>query len=314
MTESQLFVMDPLPEIDPTHDTTYVIMREVESRGHDLWVCQSGDLEVRSDSTSVRAKRVTVEVDGEEYFEEIEVDDRDPEAFDVVWMREDPPFDLSYLHATYLLDHVPVPVVNDPAGLRNANEKIFSLEFPEHVPPTWVGSRPEAARSFLEEVGGKGVAKTLEGFGGEQVYRLGLDDPNHRALLRQLTEGGRRPVLIQKYLPEVLEEGDRRIIVLGGEPIGGLTRYPAEGDFRSNIHSGGRAGESDVRPVEREICESLKPELLDRGLHLVGLDLIGDRITEINVTSPTCVQEINREAGERLEADIVDYVHSTVLA
>lgn len=313
MTGSQLFVMDPLPKIDPDHDTTYVIMDEVESRDSEVWVCQSRDLEVRSDSAAVRAQRVTVQVDGDDHFEVLEERTLNPEHVDLVWMREDPPFDLSFLHSTYLLDQLETPVVNDPEGLRNANEKMFALEFPEHLPSTWVGSRLEAARSFLKEVGGVAVAKTLEGFGGEQVYRLSLDDPNHRALLRQLTGGGQRPVLIQEYLPDVIQEGDRRIIVLGGEPIGGLTRYPAKGDFRSNIHSGGSAGEAEVRPVEREICETLKPELLNRGLHLVGLDLIGDRITEINVTSPTCVQEINSETGERLQEEIVDYVEVELL-
>jgi glutathione synthase len=299
--------MDPLPSVDPTHDTTYVIMEETESRGHEVWVCQSRDLVVGNDSARVRAKRVTLEVNGDDHYEYLEESRRDLAEFDLVWMREDPPFDLNYLHATYLLDQVPVPVLNDPAGLRNANEKMFALNFPDHLPATWVGSRIDNAEQFLESVGGDGVVKTLEGFGGEQVFRVKLEAPNSRGLLRMLTEGEDTPVMIQEFLPEVLEQGDRRIIVLGGKPIGGLTRYPTGGDFRSNIHSGGRAGESDVRPVEESICGDLKPELLDRGLHLVGLDLIGDRITEINVTSPTCVQEINREAGEALEEEIVDY-------
>ncbi len=310
MTKSHLFVMDPLEEVDPNHDTTYVIMREFESRGGEVWVCQSRDLFLRTDAFHVNAKKVSVKVNGSNHYEVLRKKRLDLNDFQLVWMREDPPFDLHYLHSTYLLEHAPVRVINSPEGIRNSNEKMLSLEVPGHLPPTWVGTDRDEAQTFLKEVGGEAVAKTLEGFGGEQVFRLSLEDPNRNVLLRQLTENGQRPIMLQKFLPEVTEKGDRRVIVVGGEPIGGLTRYPAEGDFRSNIHSGGRAGECEVKQREREICGDLKPLLLERGLHLVGLDLIGDRITEINVTSPTCVQEINQETGETLESRILDYVES----
>jgi glutathione synthase len=302
--------MDPLEDIDPDHDTTYVIMEEVESRGKDVWVCQSNDLYFESNSLSVQANNVTLQVEEEGYFEFLSRNSLDVSNFDVVWMREDPPFDLRYLHSTYLLERASVQVVNSPQGIRDSNEKLLSLEFPEHIPETWIGSSIEAADEFIRGVGGEVVAKSLEGFGGEQVFRLGVEDPNRRVLFNQLTHNGERPILLQKFLPEVKEKGDRRVIVVGGEPIGGLTRYPADDDFRSNIHSGGRVGESGLMEYDHDICEDLKPELLERGLYFVGLDLIGKKITEINVTSPTCVQEINQKTGQSLQTEIVDYVQT----
>lgn len=309
MTDSQLFVMDPLADILPDHDTTYVIMREVEARDCEVWWARSVDICWDDGSLFVAAQRVKVRVDdpGNRHFELLEEAHLPINEYDLVWMREDPPFDQQYLASTYLLEHADVPVVNSPEGIRDSNEKLLSLEFPEHLPETWVGASQNQGRKFVESVGGTAVGKTLSGYGGEEVYKLDRDDPNLGSLLSLLTEDGERSIMIQEYLPEVTETGDRRVIVLGGEPIGAISRLPGENDFRSNFHSGGSAGETGVRPVERDICRDLKPELLDRGLHLVGLDVIGDKITEINVTSPTCVQEINRGAGVNLEQQIVDY-------
>lgn len=304
----QLFVMDPLPGVDPDHDTTYVIMRETQRRSRDCWVAQSRDLEVNRGTPCVKARRVDVLDTGESHYRDRESARRPLADFEGIWMREDPPFDRQYLYATYLLDRAPVPVWNDPTGIRDSNEKLFILEFPDRIPPTWVGSHPERVRSFLREVGGEGVGKTLAGYGGEEVYRLSLGDSNLGSLLEELTLGGERTIMVQEFLPAVQRTGDRRVILLGGEPIGAITRLPPEGDFRANLHSGGSARPGGVTDEERAIARELQPELLDRGLHLVGLDLIEDQITEINVTSPTCVQEINELHDVRLEEQIVDYV------
>lgn len=305
-----LFVMDPLDTIDPGHDTTYVIMREVQNRGGEVWVCQSSDLHVSGGSLSTTSRRVQIKSTQNPF--SIETESTGPVTeFDRIWMREDPPFDQAYLHATYMLSQSPVPVLNDPDGIRATNEKLFILEFPDHIPPTWVGSRPAAAMKFLNRVG-SAVAKTLSGYGGEEVYRLGEGAANPDYTLRELTDDGERTIMLQKFIPSVTETGDRRIIVLGGDPIGGLTRLPANGDFRANLHAGGSAGDVYLTETERTICEDLKPELLRRGLYLVGLDLIDDRIVEINVTSPTCVQEINPHMPEPLEKQIVSYAEEHV--
>lgn len=310
MTSSHLFVMDPLSEIIPDHDTTYVIMREVEVRDYDVWWARSVDFSWERSELTVEAQRVNVRVNesGESHYRSLETARMPVSDHDCVWMREDPPFDQQYLTSTYLLEDVTTEVINSPSGIRNSNEKLLALEFPEHLPDTWVGADPGGVRKFVDSVGGTAVGKTLTGYGGEEVYKLNRDDPNFGSLVDLLTESGERSIMVQEYLPEVTETGDRRVIVLGGEPIGAISRIPGEGDFRSNFHSGGSAGETGVREVEREICTDLKPELLSRGLHLVGLDLIGDKITEINVTSPTCVQEINRGSNVKLEEQIVDYV------
>lgn len=308
MTVSHLFVMDPLENIDPDHDTTFAILQETETRQIETWICQSRDIELVRSSSSVKADLVTLKVDGEDYFRIRESRQLNLSDFDLIWMREDPPFDLNYLHATYLLDQVAPPVVNSPEGLRNSNEKLLTLEFPDLLPPTWVGSDPERAGEFIRSIGGDAVLKSLEGYGGEDVYRITDKKPENSKKIIELTNDGSTPVMVQKFLPEVLEDGDRRVILLGGEPIGALTRNPADGDFRSNFHSGGTAGEGGVRSIEKKVSKELKPLLVDRGLHLVGLDMIGDVITEINVTSPTCVQEINEVSDQSLQSQIVDYV------
>lgn len=309
-----LFLVDPLSSLDPDHDTTYVIMRELEDRGRELWVCRSSDLTLHDGRLSARAARVSVHESGRhDHFRARGESRLSFGELDLVWMREDPPFDRQYLYATYLLEHAPCPVLNDPGGIRDSNEKLLILDFPEWIPPTWVGADPESARAFLEEVGGEGVLKTLEGFGGEQVFRLGLEDPNGSALLDTVTDGGETTVMVQQYLPAVHEAGDRRVLLLDGEPLGALTRRPAPGDFRANLHSGGSAADArGLEDRERGLCEAVAPELRRRGLHFVGLDLIDGRLTEINVTSPTCVQEINALTGDRLEEDIVDHALSLV--
>ena len=308
MSEKHLFIVDPVEEFDPHHDTTYAIMRQVESTGGEVWTCGSDDLVLAGDQLQANLRRITTGRGGEyDHFRCLERRRRSPDDFELIWMREDPPFDRQYLYSTYLLQRVEAPVINAPQGLRDSNEKLFIFQFPALIPATWVGADLEEARRFIEDCGGEAVAKSLSGYGGEEVYRVGLADDESEKRLQELSAGFRQSFMLQEFLPEVLENGDRRLILLGGEPIGGLTRIPRSGDFRANLHSGGSTGDVYISDREREISSRLKPELLARGLHLVGLDLVGDRITEINVTSPTCVQEINRLAGLKLEEDIVSY-------
>ncbi len=310
--DRHLFLVDPLASLDPNHDTTYVIMRELERRDRKLWTCRSPDLTLSEGEPGVRASRVSVHESGRhDHFRRREKTRLPLDEFDLVWMREDPPFDQQYLYATYLLEHTPCPVLNDPGGIRDSNEKLLILEFPDWIPPTWVGADPASAREFVEDVGGEAVLKTLEGFGGEQVYRLSRGGPNVPALLDTVTDGGETTVMVQRFLPAVQETGDRRVLVLDGEPLGALTRHPDAGDFRANLHSGGSATDAEgLDEREHRLCEALAPELRRRGLHFVGLDVIDGHLTEINVTSPTCVQEINTLADVRLEERIVDHALS----
>lgn len=291
----QLFVMDPIESIDPNHDTTYVLMKAAQQAGREVYVCQSVDLEHRDGQLFCSVREVdVVNPSGSHFQYESEERVMDSAGFELIWMREDPPFDQQYLYATYLLDRADCPVINEPSGLRNANEKCFMLRFPDLIPSTWTGSRVDRALQFVSEVQQDVVAKTLNGFGGEEVYHLSHSDSRIEDRLRELTQGDSRTILLQEFLPEVRDDGDRRVIVLGGEAIGALTRHPPDDDFRANLHSGGSASKGSVTEQENQIVETIAPSLTKNGLHLVGLDLIGDKITEVNVTSPTCVQEINR--------------------
>ncbi|MFP4687231.1 MAG: glutathione synthase [bacterium] len=314
MTDRHLFVADPIEDFDPQHDTTYVIMRELQKRGHEIWCCRSVDLAWENRKLWSQARRVSVSNPPRaKHFVELECALLEVDECDLIWMREDPPFDSQYLYSTYLLEKTDVPVINDPRGIRDCNEKLFILEFPEFIPETWVGADVAVARDFLKKVGGVAVAKTLSGYGGEEVYLIKNKSSRTDELLNQITSSGEKTVMLQEFLPGVSEGGDRRVIVVGGRPVGVLNRVPASGDFRSNIHSGGSAHRASLTEKERWICSSIKDSLLARGLHLVGLDLVDDKILEINVTSPTCVQEINKFNNIRLEEKIVDYVYHNIL-
>ncbi len=315
MTDRHLFIVDPVEEFDPAHDTTYIIMRELEKRNHQIWTCRSVDLAWEGGELSADMRRISVSDSnsGSGHFIEIERASVLLDSFDLIWMREDPPFDSQYLYSTYLLERVSVPVINDPVGIRDCNEKLFILDFPDLIPRTWVGADIDSARQFLKSVGDVAVAKSLSGYGGEEVYRLESGGEASLRRLEGITRHGEQTIMLQEFLPSVSHQGDRRVIVVGGEPLGVLSRLPSPGDFRSNLHSGGSAQAAQLTEKEREICGLLKDRLLEKGLHFVGLDLVDEKIIEINVTSPTCVQEINRLGEMRLEKKIVNYVYGNIL-
>jgi glutathione synthase len=231
-------------------------------------------------------------------------------ALDVVLMRQDPPFDMSYITATHLLEHVhpDTLVVNDPVHVRNAPEKLFVTHFDALMPPTLITSDRAAALAFREEHGDI-IVKPLFGNGGAGVFHIPPGDENLNALLELFTGLYREPVMVQRYLPEV-RAGDKRIILVDGRPAGALNRVPPAGEARSNLHVGGRAERSDLNARDLEICEAIGPALKDRGLIFVGIDVIGGYMTEINVTSPTGIQEIDRYDGVCLEATIWDAIEA----
>jgi glutathione synthase len=235
-------------------------------------------------------------------------------AFDAIFMRKDPPFDIPYLHATQLLDLAQQEgafVLNSPAGLRAANEKLYALNFSAVIPPTLVSQDVQRIKAFLDELGGEMIIKPIDGHGGSGIFYVHRDDRNLNSLLETATREGREAIIAQRYLPEV-RQGDKRLIVLNGAPLGCTLRVPRADEHRGNIHVGGTCIKAEVTPRDREICRELALHLRQEGLYFVGLDIIGEYLTEVNVTSPTGVQEIDALNNVRLEANVIDFAERQV--
>ena len=289
--------MDPIAGIDIRGDTTFALMLEAQARGHRLSTFHPDQLALRGDVPEAIVRPVTVRDEAGRHAEEGEGRLAPLAEFDVVLMRQDPPFDMAYITATHILEraHPKTLVVNDPAEVRNAPEKIFVADYAEFMPPTLITRDRGLLRAFREEHGDV-ILKPLYGNGGAGVFRLGQDDQNFASLLELFEQMTREPFIAQAYLPAV-RAGDKRVLLIDGEPIGAINRVPADGEARSNMHVGGRAEASELTDREREICAALGPALKARGLLLVGIDVIGGLMTEINVTSPTGLRELKRFGG-----------------
>lgn len=302
-------IMDPIEKIDIDKDTTFVLMLEAEKRGHELYYMELDDLFFRGSTPGGHFRRVHV-ARATPHYRFGRADAQPLSGFDVVLMRKDPPFDLKFFFATHLLslvDEKKSLVMNHPHGLREASEKLYALHFPELTPETLVSSDMARLKEFMAEQGGEMIVKPLDGYGGSGVFYLHRKDRNVNSILETATANGQKMIMAQRYIPEV-RKGDKRIIVLDGEPLGAVLRVPREDETRSNIHVGGRCVKTDLTPRDREICRLLKPHLQRLGLYFVGLDVIGNYLTEVNVTSPTGVQEINALNGVRLEVQVVDFI------
>lgn len=308
------FVMDPLESVLHDKDTTFVFILESLSRGHETFFVGLKDLYSRGPQGFARARRFEV-MRAAPYHRFLDDGAEYPlEHFDAIFMRKDPPADASYLYATMLLslaDSRRTFVLNHPAGLREANEKLYALNFPEAIPPTLVTYEIARLKQFMEEQGGEMIVKPLDGHGGEGVFYAGAHDRNLNAILETVTHFETRPIMAQRYIPEV-RNGDKRLIVLDGEPLGGTFRVPREDEHRGNIHVGGFCVKAEITARDREICRLMKPRLNRDGLYFVGLDIIGDYVTEVNVTSPTGVQEVDRLDSVNLEAKVIDFVESRI--
>ncbi len=302
--------MDPIDRIDIDADSTFVLALEAERRGHRLFHYLPRDLVFSGGRVTARARPLNVRREKGNHFTLGEARTVDLSGVDVVLMRQDPPFDMAYITATHLLEHIhPMTlVVNDPAHVRNAPEKLFVTRFPDLMPPTLIASDKETIRAFRAEHKDI-IVKPLFGNGGAGVFHVKPGDDNLNALLELFSERSREPVMVQAYVPAV-RTGDKRIILIDGEAAGAVNRVPAEGEARSNLHVGGKAVKSELTARDRAICEAIGPELKARGLIFVGIDVIGDYITEINVTSPTGLQEIDRFDGVSLEARIWDAIEA----
>lgn len=306
-----LFLAAPPESYNPGKDTTRTLMEAGAARGAVVYQATHRDLEVDGGRVVVKARRLSFGT-GESWFDAGPPERIELAAVQVVWFREDPPFDDAYLHATQLVELAGVPLcINDPAGLRAANEKLMALRFPELVPPTLVSRDPDRITAFLAQIGGVGVLKPLDGFGGVGVFRAALDDPNLRALLQTATQHGNTWTMVQQFLPAIAA-GDMRILLWDGEVLGAFRRVPQAGEFRGNMAQGGTVHAAELGAAERAIVAGVAPTLAQMGLRLVGLDVIGGRLTEVNVTSPTGFQEVRKLTGLRPEEIVWDRVLAQV--
>lgn len=304
MALSVAVVMDPIADITPYKDTTLALLLEAQRRGHYLHYLEMGDLFVRDGDARGATRRLTVRDDNDDWFGLAEGAELALGDLDVILMRKDPPFDMEYIYATYVLERAQEAgalVVNRPQALREINEKMAITAYPHLCAPTLVTREAGRIRDFLAEQGDI-VLKPLDGMGGSRIFRLQADDPNIGVTIEVLTEHGSRYAMAQRYLPAI-SEGDKRVLVIDGEPVPHvLARIPTPGESRGNLAVGGRGQGIDLTPAEERICREIAPMLKDKGLIFVGIDVIGDKLTEINVTSPTCVRELDKIFGVNIAA------------
>lgn len=304
-----LFILDPLERLALAGDTSYALMLEAAARGWDVWTCQLEHLGLVGDDAVVDASPTIVmpAATPREAFQIEAASHHRLAEFDVVLMRKDPPVDVNYLHATWILDHArgKTLLVNDPRGLRELNEHLAVLRFPHLTPPTIVTRSADKLRAFQAAQGGAIVVKPVDGYGGLGIFVVRDGDMNASSILESSTAAGTRWTLAQKYLPEAVE-GDKRIILVDGEPVGAVLRVPATAEARGNLHVGGRAVKTTIDARDREIIAAIAPFLREHGQILVGLDVIGGQLTEINITSPTGVRHASRLDDRNVAAPIMD--------
>ena len=310
MTLNVAIQMDPIDTINIDADSTFVLALEAQRRGYRLYHYLPTDLTLRNGRVTARARTMTVQREKGNHATMGAFETIDLSAMDVVLLRQDPPFDMAYITTTHLLEkiHPETLVVNDPRNVRNAPEKILVTDFVNLTPPTMITSDRAEIADFRAEYGDI-IVKPLFGNGGAGVFHIGPEDENLNSLLDIFGQMFREPVIVQRYLPEV-RAGDKRIILVDGAPLGAINRIPAKGEARSNLHVGGKAAKTELTPREKEICDAIGPMLREQGLIFVGIDVIGDRLTEINVTSPTGLQEIARFDGVHLESAIWDAIEA----
>jgi len=315
------FIIDPIELLDPGHDTSVALMEAAQAQGHDVWITEMSDLSVVEGRASALMRQVQLTpvklvdhhwVAEELWYEVDDIEQRFLDEMDAVFMRKDPPVTVPYLYATYILDYIDpttTRIVNSPQGLRAANEKMYALQFTQAIPATIVSQNKKVIRQWVEHWGAA-VLKPLGGKAGEGILFLEGGDRNFNSMVEISTRQGREPVMIQTFLPAA-KDGDKRIILLDGEPIGAVNRIPSGGEFRGNMAVGGRVAETTITARELEICHQLAPTLKRDGLIFVGIDVIGGYLTEVNVTSPTGIREIDRLSNVRLGHQVIDWVEQS---
>jgi glutathione synthase len=306
--------MDPIESIDIDADSTFALALEAQARGHALFHYLPNHLVLREGRVRAKVSALSVKRERHAHYQLGTPELLDLASLDVILMRQDPPFDMSYITATHLLEHLhpQTLVVNDPVHVRKAPEKLYVTHFQQLMPPTVIASDRDQILEFRAEHGDI-IIKPLFGNGGAGVFHITREDENLNALLEMFTQLYREPVIAQRYLPEI-RNGDKRIILIDGEPAGAINRVPPKGEARSNLHVGGKAMPSTLTSRDREICEAIGPALKEKGLIFVGIDVIGDYLTEINVTSPTGIQQIDRFDNVNLSARIWDSIEARYAA
>ena len=293
------FIVDPLPKLKAIKDSTIFMMREAAKRGHEVFAFEAGDMALLNNRVLAYASSLTLSEHSVAWYQVASKSEMPLADFDAVLMRKDPPFDAEYLYATLLLslaEDEGVRVVNRAASLRNYNEKLAIARFSEFIAPTTVTSDMSRLHAFID-MHRDVIVKKLDGMGGTSIFRVRADDPNRNAIIEVQTIDGSVSVMAQRYIPEI-SKGDKRVLVIDGKPVPFcLARIPKEGETRGNLAAGGRGVAQVLSPRDREIAEALGPTLKADGLTIVGLDIIGDYLTEVNVTSPTCMVEIFEQAG-----------------
>lgn len=311
---SLLFIVDPLDDLKAYKDSSIAMMREAARRGHDIWTCLQPSLRWRDGKVTARCSLLALTAGNTPWYELREEGEHDLAEFDAVLMRKDPPFDAEYLYSTHLLEAAQrsgARVFNAPRALRDHNEKLAITEFAEFAVPTLVSRDADALRAFHAEFGDI-VVKPLDGMGGSGVFRIRHDDANLNVILETITQLGARMVMAQRYIPEI-REGDKRVLLIDGQPVPyALARIPKAGETRGNLAAGGTGRAQPLTDADRAIAAHLGPVLAARGLLLVGLDVIGAHLTEVNVTSPTCFVEITEQTGFNVAGMFIDALEKAV--
>ena len=308
MPHSLLMVMDPIDRINIAKDTSFGLLLEAERRGWSIFYCQQHDLYLEQGEVRARCQSIQVFNNPNKWFEAQEAEQKSLHQFSAVFMRKDPPFDMNYIYSTYLLELAETQgtlVVNNPRSLRDCNEKLFTAWFPQLTPPTLVSCNKQLLKRFVSEHHDV-ILKPLDGMGGASIFRIKDGDPNTSVIIETLTGGGSHLAMAQRFIPEI-SAGDKRILVVNGQVIPYvLARIPPQGETRGNLAAGGSGVPMPISSKEQAIAESIAPELVKRGLYFVGLDVIGDYVTEINVTSPTCMRELDKEYNINIAAILFD--------
>jgi glutathione synthase len=303
-------VMDPISTITIKKDTSFAMLLAAQAKGWPLFYMEQADLFLAKGVASAKVRRLEVFEDAEIWYELSSPTTMAMSELDVVLMRKDPPFDMEYIYSTYLLELAQASgtlIVNNPQSLRDANEKLFTAWFPQCCPDTLVTRQSHLIREF-HQTHGDIILKPLDGMGGASIFRVQKADPNLSVIIETLTEHGQKSVMAQRYIPEIIN-GDKRILMIDGEPVPyALARIPAAGETRGNLAAGGRAEGRELTDRDYWICQQVGPTLREKGLIFVGLDVIGDYLTEINVTSPTCLRELDTTFNLNIAAELMDSI------
>jgi glutathione synthase len=303
-------VMDPISKINIKKDTSFAMLLAAQAKGWQLFYMEQADLFLSQGKATAEMQPLTVQQDPNHWYELGDKKTAELATLDAILMRKDPPFDMEYIYSSYLLEQAEndgVLIVNKPQSLRDANEKLFTAWFPHCCPDTLVSRKAIQIRNF-QQLHGDIILKPLDGMGGASIFRVKQDDPNISVIIETLTEHGSRMIMAQKYIPEIID-GDKRILMINGEPVPyALARIPAKGETRGNLAAGGRAEGRPLSERDHWICQQVGPTLREKGLIFVGLDVIGDYLTEINVTSPTCIRELDAQFDLNIAGDLINHI------